>query len=124
MRLVGSGQEQEFREELRKSNWSLFHENDHTRLLEAIQTVFLDMKTAYVIEWVPDQEEDTYGVLINTNIVAWIVLDRVNLDNKPIIQHSSVQEYKKKLKKIKQIQLLVALDLAATDVEDDQTPLN
>lgn len=58
MKLIGSRQEKKYREELKQSHWSLFHKNANLRLLKALKNICPDMRTAYVIEWVPDQGED------------------------------------------------------------------
>lgn len=116
MKLIGSKQEKEFQAKLENGRKALFDENCNPKLLNAIKNAFPKMKTAYVIEWVPEQTEEIYGVLVNTDIVAWIELNRFDSAVKPIIEETSVDDYKKKLKKIKRIELMVALNLAKNDL--------
>ena len=68
------------------------------------------MKVAYIIDWIPEQGEDIYKLLINENIILEIELDRYNAEIEPIIESKSITQYLQGLSK--QNQLGVALDLA------------
>lgn len=58
VKLIESKLEQELREQLILSNESLFKNEEKKRLLKAIKSLFREMKTAYIIHWIPEQGED------------------------------------------------------------------
>lgn len=117
MKLVGSKTEQDIRQQLIKSNKSLFEEEEKLRLRDVLQENFPNMRTAYVINWIPEQGEDIYKVLVDDILIADIELDRLNQDTKPLIKSVPISEYKVGLSKLNQIKLAVAIDLAQTDLE-------
>lgn len=117
MKLKGTKTEQDFRERLINSHKSLFQEQSNERLLNVLQNSFPEMMTAYFIGHTPEQGEDLYRILINTDTIALLELDRYNRDTKPIIGKISVREYIKGLSKMDQIKMAVALDLAQRDLE-------
>ena len=117
MRLIGSKTEQDFRDEFIKSHNSLFNEHCNDRLLNVLRTNFPNMKTAYFIGITPDQGEDLYTMLIDTNTISFIELDRYNLLIEPIVEFISIDDYRQGLSKCQQIKLLVALDLAQEDLK-------
>ncbi len=112
MKLIGSKTEQDFRKELIKSHKSLFQDEEEQRLLGILKTYFPDMKTAYVIGWTPEQSEDIYRILINTDIIAGIEMDRFNSDTEPLVEKITIHRYKQNVSKMVQIKLAVAMDLA------------
>lgn len=111
MKLIGSKVEQELREQLIKSNQSLFEDKEKRRLLEVIKSSFPKMKTAYIVQWIPEQGEDIYKILIDDNIIAEIELNRYNSETEQIVSYNSITQYLQGLSKINQIKLAVALDL-------------
>ncbi|MFG0215391.1 hypothetical protein ACFU8X_19975 [Brevibacillus porteri] len=118
MKLKGSKTEQDFRIQLTKSHTSLFQERLNARLLSVLQKSFSEMRTAYLIGHTPEQGEDLYTILVNTDTIVVIELDRYNLDAKPIVGRLALQDYSKGLSKINQIKIAVALDLAQRDLEN------
>jgi hypothetical protein len=118
MKLIGSKTEQDFREELIKSHNSLFLNKEEPRLLGVLKTYFHDMKTAYFIDSIPEQGEDIYRILINTEIIAQIELDRYNPETKPLVDTIPIEQYRRGLSKIGQIKLSVAIDLAQKDLRN------
>ncbi|RAT97933.1 hypothetical protein [Brevibacillus sp. Leaf182] len=119
MKLKGSKTEQDFRVHLIKSHTSLFQDESNERLLSVLQKSFPEMRTAYFIGHIPEQGEDLYTILVNTDIIATIELDRYNLGEKPIVGRLSLQDYSKGLSKINLIKIAVALDLAQRDLENN-----
>jgi len=111
MKLIGSKTEKELREQLIKSHYSLFNDKSKLGLLNALKD-FIDIKSAYIIDWIPEQGEDIYTILINTDIIVIVELDRLNLHLEPVLNTISINEFKKGLSKIHQIKLAVAIDLA------------
>lgn len=116
MRLIGSKQEQEVRNELINSHKTLFGGGSDERLLKVLKLYF-DMKTAYILNWIPEQGEDLYTLLINTDMIARIEISRINQKADPIIKTCELKEFQKGLSKILQIKLVVAIDLARKDMK-------
>lgn len=114
MKLIGSKLEQELREQLILSHESLFKSEEKKRLLKAIRSLFPEMKTAYIIHWIPEQGEDIYKILIDDNNILEIELDRYDSHNEPIVEITTITKYIQGLSKQNQIKLAVALDLAKT----------
>jgi hypothetical protein len=112
MKLIGSRTEQDIREQLIKSYKSLLNDKSKQKLLSVIESTFPDMKSAYIINWIPEQGEDIYTVLINTETITKIEISRVDTNFKPVIESIPVTKYIKNLSKVRQIKLAVAIDLA------------
>jgi len=112
MKLIGSKTEQNIREQLIKSYNYLLNDKSNKKLLSVIESTFPNMKSAYIIDWVPEQGEDIYTVLINTETITKIEISRVDTNFKPVIESISVTNFRKSLSKIRQIKLAVAIDLA------------
>jgi len=110
--------EQEIREQLKKSNQSLFKSEEKRRLLEVIRSSYPDMRTAYIVHWIPEQGEDIYKILINDSIIAEIELGRFNAEIEPIVVTKTISQYLQGLSKRHQITLAVALDLARQDLKN------
>ncbi len=117
MKFLGSKIEREFREQLKISNRSLFRSEKSKPLLKLLTENFPEMKTAYVVGWIPEQGEDLFTILINDDIIAVVELDRVDSGVEPIIDRLSIEAYIHGLKKINRIKLAVAIDLARADME-------
>lgn len=117
VKLIGSRAEQGFRKELLVSQEALFHDIEKQRLLRILQTKFIDMITAYIIGWTPEQGEDIYLILINDNRIVKIELARYDFGSDPLVEIIEISDYKKGLSKVGQIKLAVALDLANHDLK-------
>lgn len=77
-----------------------------------IRSIYPELKAAYIIDWIPEQGEDIYKLLINDNIILVNELDRFNVEIEPIVESKSIPQYLQGLSKYNQIKLGVALDLA------------
>jgi hypothetical protein len=119
LNLRGTKTEQDFREELIASRNSLFHDTGKRKFLEILFKQFTDMKTAYVLDWIPDQDEALYSILIDDKIIVRINLDRYTLEMVGKGKLIPLREYQKGLSKIRQIQLAVAMELAQKDLIDN-----
>lgn len=117
MKLIGSKTEQEIREQLIRSNQSFFKSEEDKRLIEVVKYEYPEMKTAYIIYWIPEQDEDIYYILINDRLISIIDLNRNNYEVKPVVKTLTVKQYLQGLSKQKQITLAVALDLAQQDLK-------
>jgi hypothetical protein len=108
MKLIGSMVEEEFRAQLIRSNQSLFSaEGDH-RLIKLLKVLYPQMVTAYIMDWIPEQGEDFYEILINDDVMAKIELSH-NDDVAPVAESIITSQYLHKRSKAKQIELAVAL---------------
>jgi hypothetical protein len=117
MKLIGSKTEQDIRKQLIKSNKSLFENEETNKILIAIREYFPKMNTVYIINWIPEQGEDFYKVLIDNNIIAEIELDKFNSTIKFLNNSVPISQYRIGLSKIQQIKLEVAIDLAKQDMK-------
>lgn len=118
MKLIGSKLEQELREQLIKSKHSLFNGEEKRRLFEVIRSLFPEIKTAYIVQWIPEQGEDIYKILINDSVIAEIELDRYDVEVEPNVEYKDISQYLHGLSKQKRIKLAVALDLAKQDLKN------
>lgn len=118
MKLVGSKTEQDIKNELIKSHKALFQEGKSQRLFNVLRYYFSEMKTAYCINWIPEQGEDIYTILIDATLIVTIELDRYNLDADPIVEFVQCKHYKYGLSKIEQIKLALAIELSQKDLEN------
>ncbi|WP_163103509.1 hypothetical protein [Peribacillus alkalitolerans] len=112
MKLIGSNTERDFRKQLNESYESLFNVKP-SPLLALLQSKFPVMKTAYILNWIPEQGEDIYTIFIDREIIVIVELDRFNLELEPLLETISMNDYVKGLSKINQIKLAVAIDLAS-----------
>jgi hypothetical protein len=118
MKLIGSEIEKEFRAQLIESHKALFTENCNSKLLAVLKRLFPSMITAYVIYWIPEQGEDFYWILIDDKLVAKIEIDHDEIEPGQI-ELKNVEDYKRGLNKLSQIRLLVAMDLATRDMNEE-----
>lgn len=116
MKLIGSPTEQAFRYQLIKSNHSLLYDADRQRFRDILKKICPQMRTAYVIDWIPEQGEDFYVILINDTSIVKIELDHDHSEEK-VTWEVTIADYLCGLKKQQQIQLAVALDLARKDLK-------
>ena len=110
MELIGSKVEQDFRKDLLKSNEFLFSSNEGKYILDVLSTHYGKIDTAYILYWIPEQGEDLYSILVNSDMIFEVEISH----DRPvcqIIKWKKKSEYLRKLSKMKQIKLAVALDL-------------
>ncbi len=118
MKLIGSKVENEYRNELISSRRALFEKNEYQRLLSSLILKYPDMRTAYIMNWTPEQGEDIYRLLIDTNMIIGVEIDRYDLECLPSVEKFSFKEYERSLSKTGRIKLSVALELAKSDIEN------
>lgn len=116
MKLLGSKKELDIREQLIKKHNYLFNNKEDNQLINVLRLNFTNLKTAYILNWIQDQEEDTFTILINTDIITLIVLDYSGENLKSVIETISEKEYLIGLSKSEQIKYAVAIDLAKKDI--------
>lgn len=109
MKLIKSKTELDIREQLLKSN--TFFQSP-SRLKSALEEQGHSTAHAFTLNWTPEQNEDIYLVLVDGAYLVKIELDRVQSDSVPVCERIEIADYKHQLKKMKQIELLIAQDLA------------
>ena len=117
MKLIRSGLEKKYRDELQSSHHALFYDSANRRLLNSIRRAFPKMYSAYVLDWIPEQGEDIFTVLVDDNTVATFELSRLNCELAEAQNVRMTKDYQRALQKHKMIKLLIALELAAENAE-------
>ncbi|WP_240961547.1 hypothetical protein [Aneurinibacillus aneurinilyticus] len=115
MKLIGSKQEQDFRKELAASNIIKAQGEKERAILKALRNIFGEIKSAYILNWTPEQGEDIFTILIDLDKIAKVEISRVNNSEAPIIETFKLKDFQKGLSKVFQIKLAVAIDLAKKD---------
>ena len=112
MKLIGSKAEREFREELINSNVSL--NTDGNPLNPILKSAGYDISNSYVLNYIPEQCEDIYVLLIPGSFVLNVEIDKFDPQIKPTFERVELNDYLHSLSKIHQIQMAVAMDLVKT----------
>lgn len=107
MDLIGSLSEQREREELLASNAKLRRRDG--ALAAALEAAGADLATSYVLEWIPDQGEDLYVVLMGCDRIVRVELVR-STGAVVTLEQASLDEYRPETKPAR-LRLAVALDL-------------
>lgn len=116
MILIGSKTEQTYRDTLLKYKRELF-DGQYKNLLLILQKRIPDLKTAYFINHIPEQGEDSFTILVNDNIIAYVERKVESNFEEVVIELSSICEYEKGCGKQQKIKLAVAMNLAVRDLE-------
>lgn len=127
MKLRGTITEESFRTELRKTHNYIFHSTQGKFLNQTLLNSFPELKTAYILNWIPDDGSDFFTIIINGQTIVFIEIEEET--NKSLFKTSikkrvenlrncSINEYKKSLSKINQIKLEVAIDLCIKDMKE------
>lgn len=86
MRLTGSLTEDRLREELLRSNAALCDGRAHPALSALLRGRGVDLATAFVLDWVPEQSEDIYTILDGDPRVLTIELPRGMGGAPPVVE--------------------------------------
>lgn len=109
--LRGSKTERDFRDQLQRSREFIFDSAVGSRLKEVLLSQYPAMMTAFLLGHTPEQGEDIYLVLVDSEHLLSVELDRGDESIAPVIEHHSLVEYQKELSQTNQILLSVAFDL-------------
>lgn len=120
IKLKGTHTEQAYAAKLEKSRDFIFDSKAGARLKSILASEYPELKTAYILDSIPDEDEDIYLVLVNNENLLSVELDRDNLSATPIFEHKDLGNYKKRLRKSDQIQLSVAMELGLNAIEKTQ----
>lgn len=118
MKLKGSKQEQDFRKELEGSNLVLAKDGKAELIMNVLKDTFGELKSAYILNWTPEQGEDIYTILVDIDKIANVEISRVNHSEVPLIETYNLKDFQKRLSKVFQIKLAVAIDLAKTEHQE------
>jgi hypothetical protein len=108
MKLIGSRTEQQLREELVRSKLSL-RDVDHDPLAKTLKSAKTDIVEAYVINWIPEQAEDIYEVLVTPSDV--MILEIPRGEGEIRIQSQTLADYLIGASKAQRLKIAVAQDL-------------
>mgnify|MGYP003150028997 CR=1 FL=1 len=110
MRLVGSKTEQDFREELERSNAAL--QDPESKLRYVLEGNGYRVSRAYVLHWIPEQLEDIYLVLIDGSFLVNVEIEKYEQASLTQVEEMDLKAYVHGLSKVNQMRLAVAQDLA------------
>lgn len=111
MKLIGSRTEQQMREELLRSNLAL-RDGSYERLTEALESANVNVARAYVINWIPEQAEDIYAVLVSAGEVVTVEVPRG--EGQVLLERDELVKYEDKCSKSQRLKVAVALALLAS----------
>ena len=111
MKLKGTKTEDEMQAELRRSHEALVSDPAKSRLREALRSRGINENAAFVLNWIPEQSEDLYEVLIDQNTVLEIELERLDSSVEPVISELKMRDYERRLSKNGRIKLAVAISM-------------
>jgi hypothetical protein len=109
MKLIGSRSEQQMRDELVRSNHSLQNGTHGQALVAALESANVNLARAYVLDWIPEQAEDIYDVLVSRDDVLIVEVSRES--NEVQLERQSLAVYKAKCSKVQRLKIIVAQDL-------------
>ena len=109
MKLTGSTIEQEFKDELLKSNTGITSKD--SRLRAILELHGNNSGGAFTLHWTPEQCEDIYLILIEGEYLIQIEIDKSKKQNY-VLNRIELKSYLKGLKKVNQIRLAIAQELA------------
>jgi len=112
MKLIGSIMEREFREELEASHQQYFSANSKYRLKSFLTSKSIPWNNAYILNWIPEQTEDIYVILIEGKSLISVEIDRIDSNSPPLFEEIDIKEYMHGLSRMNQVKLLVAKELA------------
>lgn len=101
------------RRELENSSRQLFG-GENAKLLLALRSKLPDLLSAYVVDWIPEQGEDIYTVIVGQDLVAVVEIDRLSAAREPLVDVYTLEEYRKEhasLSQERRRKLAVALEL-------------
>jgi hypothetical protein len=93
MKLIGSRTEKEHREQLIESRESIFNSKDGSHILSAIKIVYPEVKSAFVIHWIPEQVTDEYIVMVDIDKMLLIEFDRRDDEKMPNLEVLDFEKY-------------------------------
>lgn len=100
--------ESEFREQMKES---LLNFSANSRLISALESMGHSTSRACTLQWLPEQDEDIYLVLIDGSYLVSVELSKFEAQTPPIFERIELKDYMTGLSHMHQVQLLVAQEL-------------
>ncbi|OMD48829.1 MULTISPECIES: hypothetical protein [Paenibacillus] len=110
MKLKGSKTEEEYRQLLTKSNEDFFSNSKYYPIIDELKKEVHNTFSAYIIDWIPEQEEELFDILISENCILKVLLKH-DEGVAVITDALTLSQYCKGLSQRYRIKLAVALDL-------------
>lgn len=110
IKLRGTNVEQQLRDQLLGSREWLLDTDEGQKVYNALKQFCPQIIVAYILGSIPEQGEVFYEVLINYEMVIDIEITHDNIAT--LNKSATISQYLKKLSKVNQIKLAVAIDLA------------
>jgi len=115
MKLIGSLAEGLLREQLLRTNAAL-NDGSDDRLVDALRAETANVADAFVLDWVMDQGEDIYTVLVSPDEIVVVEVPRD--DGEILVVRRTLADYRRGCRKSARIKIAVALDLLASRARD------
>jgi hypothetical protein len=117
MKLIGSKLEKEIKEGLIESKQRICNISDNNHLRKALFKIKPNFKTAYILNWFPEQGENIYTIITDDKDIIELEISRVDLSSEPIWEIYNINEYRKQLRgKPANLRLIIALNLIDEDL--------
>lgn len=82
-------------------------------ILPALRLRYPDLKFAYMIEWIPEQGEDIYYILVNSTKIAIVEVDRLNNSIDTLIIEIPLDDFlQRDIYDVQRFRIRAALELA------------
>lgn len=107
MKLIGSRTEQQMREEVRSN--LLLQDGGYGLLAGALESANVEVARACVLNWIPEQAEDIYVVLVAAGEVMTVEVPRA--EGQVLLEREELAKYEDKCSKIQRLKIAVARDL-------------
>jgi hypothetical protein len=108
MKLTLSRSDQQMREELVRSNLTL-QDGSNQRLANILDSEGVNVCKAYVLNWIPEQAEDIYSVLVSAGEVITVEVPRG--DGATLVEREDLARYESKCSKVQKIKIAIAREL-------------
>ncbi len=112
MELKNTLTEENFRKELNASILRGKKEQSTSKINEELLSLYPDFKSAITLDWIPEEGENIYTILIDQNLVVKIEISKNPNAKSILIESMDIKTYHYKLKKLQKLKLKVALDIA------------
>lgn len=104
-----TGRDAEIAREIADGTFEILGANDNSTLLRAIRSVKPDFVSAFVLDWVPEQAEDIFKVLVDGKIVVSAEVSRGEEASFCVLDTVSVLAYSRNVRGIGYRKLKAAL---------------
>ncbi len=124
MKLKGTRTEQAYRIELQRGYDYIFNSEKGEFIQKCIEQVIGHFITAYILNWIPEQDADFYTLLVDGESIVDIELEYEQLSitqqktNPKLVDSTTypIKDYMKSLSKAAQIKVAVAIDLSGRNI--------